>query len=472
MEKLRVAVVFCSNLVYNVDTVLLQSIVPIDLAALKLLVMIYEKIHDKSVAQQQQVLVSVSRVTNYLVNLHHACSEMERFLRMYVYLHHLQSSNDTARLLELFVQGGFFSPRDGVCSLFRVWLCNHKGLASQDSAVSSAVIQWGGRNLALFCTRCNVYLREHQPVVHEIVVHEIGYCSIYIAIIPPHVGRVACGVSMWLMVGIVKLGLVYINFVEFQWFGALEFFMIGMSYVCIDMPSGWYFLWAFALKMSLCMDMIADKEIFVRWSMLLMILIHIFQMWNPPKWLIDSVKYWSAVCRPKYRLARNILVMVISFFLGIGDALYGVYARVARVNDQREALQAIEVEREKKLKLQDTSEWVEMTGRDWPHHSLDDAKTPPHMGVRSGSSADGNPSRHMRSSRWQTSVAANDEHREVSEHYGLRTRVHYGKPQPQPQPDRQVHDVVNPNAAFCSKRQRCRAPGGPCVSHFSVRDSE
>jgi len=47
---------------------------------------------------------------------------------------------------------------------------------------------------------------------------------------------------MWLMVGIVKLGLVYINFVEFQWFGALEFFMIGMSYVCIDMPSGWYFL--------------------------------------------------------------------------------------------------------------------------------------------------------------------------------------------------------------------------------------
>ena len=79
-------------------------------------------------------------------------------------------------------------------------------------------------------------------MVHEIVVHEIGYCSIYIAIIPPHVGRVACGVSMWLMVGIVKLGLVYINFVEFQWFGALEFFMIGMSYVCIDMPSGWYFL--------------------------------------------------------------------------------------------------------------------------------------------------------------------------------------------------------------------------------------
>jgi len=169
LEKLRVVVVFCSNLVFNVDESLLQKIVPIDLTALKLLVMIYDKIRDRSVAQQQQVLMSVSRVSHSLAILHHGCSEMERCLRMYVYLNHLKSADHTARLLAILVTEGVFSARDDVCSLFRAWLCNHTGLASEDSAVSSAVIRWGGHNLALFCTRCNAYLREHQEVVHEIV---------------------------------------------------------------------------------------------------------------------------------------------------------------------------------------------------------------------------------------------------------------------------------------------------------------
>jgi len=103
----------------------------------------------------------------------------------------------------------------------------------------------------------------------------LSYGSIYVAIIPPHVGRVACGVLMWLMVSVVKLGLSVSELVEVQWFGALEFFMIAMSHVLIDIPSAWYFGVAFALKISLCFNLIVDKEVFVRWSILVMIVIHI-----------------------------------------------------------------------------------------------------------------------------------------------------------------------------------------------------
>jgi len=207
----------------------------------------------------------------------------------------------------------------------------------------------------------------------------LSYGIIYVAIIPSHVGRMACGVLMWSMVSVVKMGLSASDLVDFQCFGVLEFFMIGMTYVVIDMPSAWYFLWAFALKISLCLDLIADKEVFVRWSVLLMILIHTVQILNPPVWLL----VWSKQHETQYVFAKKILVIIMSVFMGIGDALYDAYARVARVNNHREILQDKEYESKPQLRLQNTSGWEGVTSRH------EDSQV-------SGSFHDGNPSQRDR----------------------------------------------------------------------------
>ena len=170
METLRILVVFCSNLVCKVESGLLHDILPIDLDTLKLLVVIFDKVRCRDASQQQLVVAAVNRVTKSVkvfVQMHCACSEMERCLRLYVYLNHLQSPSNTVKLLAHIVREGSGLAGDDMCRLFRRWLCNFDGLCSRDCMMSAAVITWGGRDLANFCILSSVYLREQQPPVHE-----------------------------------------------------------------------------------------------------------------------------------------------------------------------------------------------------------------------------------------------------------------------------------------------------------------
>jgi len=172
METLRILVVFYSNLLRQVESRLLHDILPIDLDTLKMLVMIYDKVRTRSSSQQQVVIAAVNRVTKSVkvfVQMYRACSEMERCLRLYVYLNHLRSPSNTFALLSHIAQNSHAPPRDDMCRVFRQWLCNMDGLCSQDCMMSAAVLTWGGRDLANFCLRSSVYLREQQPPVHEIL---------------------------------------------------------------------------------------------------------------------------------------------------------------------------------------------------------------------------------------------------------------------------------------------------------------
>jgi hypothetical protein len=172
MQTLRILVVFCSNLVCKVNSRLLHDILPMDLDTLKMLVMIYDKVRSRDASQQQLVVAAVNRVTKSLkvfVKLYRACAEMERCLRLYVYLNHLQSPSNTVALLAHIVRDSNAPARDDMYCQFRQWVCNADGLSSQDCMMSAAVLAWGGRDLADFCTRSCVYLREQQPPVHEIL---------------------------------------------------------------------------------------------------------------------------------------------------------------------------------------------------------------------------------------------------------------------------------------------------------------
>jgi len=172
METLRILVFFCSNLLCKVESRLLHDILPIDLDTLKMLVMIYDKVRSRDLLQQQGVIAAVNRVTKSVkvfVQMYRACSEMERCLHMYVYLNHLRSPSNTLALLAHIAQNGNAPAREDICRLFRRWLCNLDGLCSQDCMISAAVLTWGGRDLANFCLRSCVFLREQQPPVHEIL---------------------------------------------------------------------------------------------------------------------------------------------------------------------------------------------------------------------------------------------------------------------------------------------------------------
>jgi len=172
MEHLRVVVIFCSSLVCKVQPALLQNVLGLDLNALKMLVMIYDRIRGKTTVEQQKIIAAISRVKKSFVKLHRGSCEMERCLRMYVYLRHLQDPECTARLMSHLVSQHVFSVRDDGCVSFASWLCRKRSLAGQDSCVSSAIIEWGGQDFADFCLRSNSYLRGLQPMVHEIVVCE------------------------------------------------------------------------------------------------------------------------------------------------------------------------------------------------------------------------------------------------------------------------------------------------------------
>jgi len=172
LEHLRVVVIFCSNMVCKVHPVLLQNVLGVDLNALKMLVIIYDRIRGKTAVEQQKILAAIGRVKKSFVKLHCGSCEMEKCLRMYVYLRHLQDPEYTARLMSHLVSERVFSVREDACVLFASWLCRKRSLAGQDSCLSSAIIEWGGQDLADFCLRSNSYLRGLQPVVNEIVMTE------------------------------------------------------------------------------------------------------------------------------------------------------------------------------------------------------------------------------------------------------------------------------------------------------------
>jgi len=172
LENLRVVVDFCSNLVCKVEPAVLERVFEMDTCQVKYLAIIYNTLLKTSAVEQQNILASINRRKMHFVKLHRGSCEMEKCLRMYVYLCHLQDPEYVARLLSHLTLTHVFCVQDDARILFASWICRKRSLAERDSILSSAIIKFGGQDLADFCLRSNSYLRELQPVVHEIVVTE------------------------------------------------------------------------------------------------------------------------------------------------------------------------------------------------------------------------------------------------------------------------------------------------------------
>ena len=168
LENVHTVAFYCSNLVCKVDSALLGSILALDLNALKMVCMICEQIRSEPLCKQKQIVAAVSRANLSFAKLHHGACEMERCLRMYVYLRYLQDTDLISGLFVHLTQAGVFSAQDNARSVFAMWLCRKRYLAGRDSQLSAGIIEWGGSDLAAFCLRSNAYLRGLQPPSAEI----------------------------------------------------------------------------------------------------------------------------------------------------------------------------------------------------------------------------------------------------------------------------------------------------------------
>lgn len=174
-EVLRVVSAYCSTIVSRIGTTVLNTIIPINLYELREIGLFYQRIRDMPVAQQRyQIETRMHRVSS-CVHLHRACAEMERCLRMYVYMNHIQSTSHTAALISHLIQNKFFSASDDVYVIFQKWM-QHDHLASENSLLSAGILQWAGSGFAEFCQMVNVHLRGLHPA-EIMLLHDDGTTS-------------------------------------------------------------------------------------------------------------------------------------------------------------------------------------------------------------------------------------------------------------------------------------------------------
>jgi hypothetical protein len=122
----------------------------------------YQRIRDKPVEQQQYEIETRMHRVSSCVHLHRACQEMERCLRMYVYMNHIQSINHTSAMISHLIYNKFFSASDDVYVILQRWV-QHDHLSSKNSLLSAGILQWAGSGFTEFCQMVNVHLRGLHP---------------------------------------------------------------------------------------------------------------------------------------------------------------------------------------------------------------------------------------------------------------------------------------------------------------------
>jgi len=143
LQNIRVVASYCSVMVERVSPEILQKLLHIDLNELKLTGLLYERIRDKTLELQDTYIERTKHLIPNCMRLHKACAEMEKTMRTYVFLNHIQGSDHTRTLVAHLMQTGIFSESDDVWSVFQDWV-KQKALGNRSSQISAAILNWGG----------------------------------------------------------------------------------------------------------------------------------------------------------------------------------------------------------------------------------------------------------------------------------------------------------------------------------------
>jgi len=143
VQIIRVVASYCSVMVDRVDPGLLHKLLSIDLNELKVTGLLYERMHDQTPELQEVYIERTKHLIPNCMRLHKACAEMEKVLRTYVFLNHIQGPNHTRTLVVHLMQTGIFSENDDVWSVFQDWV-TQKALGIRSNEISAAILNWAG----------------------------------------------------------------------------------------------------------------------------------------------------------------------------------------------------------------------------------------------------------------------------------------------------------------------------------------
>jgi len=147
--KLRQIANFCVTLVNLVDKDILKSIMSIDNVELCSICSILRDLSHKSKEEQDAgIAARLHQIPNCLA-IRNACKELQKCLRMYVFLFRMKGEQNTGLLLEHLANKNVFSVDDSIWKTFQSWVV-HGSNNSQSREISAGIIQWGGADFVDF----------------------------------------------------------------------------------------------------------------------------------------------------------------------------------------------------------------------------------------------------------------------------------------------------------------------------------
>ena len=147
--KLRQIMNFCVTLVNLVDRDILKSIMPIDNVELCSICSIVSDLWSKSSEEQDWGIAQRMQEIPNCLAIRNACKELQKCLRMYVFLFHIGGEKNTGLLLQHLVDKNVFSVDDSIWKTFQSWVvngCNNP----QSREISAGIIQWGWADFVEF----------------------------------------------------------------------------------------------------------------------------------------------------------------------------------------------------------------------------------------------------------------------------------------------------------------------------------
>jgi len=149
LGKLRQIINFCVTLVNLVDKDILQSVMPVENVELCSICSIVKDLWSKSGEEQDWGIAErMSEIPNCLA-IRKACKELQKCLRMYVFLFHIQGAKNTGLLLQHLVDKNVFSVDDSIWKNFQSWVV-HGSNNPQSREISAGIIQWAKADFVQF----------------------------------------------------------------------------------------------------------------------------------------------------------------------------------------------------------------------------------------------------------------------------------------------------------------------------------
>ena len=169
-----------------------------------------------------------------------------------------------------------------------------------------------------------------QKSVHDVFVNAscecvytriFGFICIYYTTITSNVGRFACAIGMWMLVCIWQF-LIVICFTEqsiMQWLqvphmGTVHSVLIASAYVA-QKPILSNILTTIVVQASLCLDVMKNRPIMVRYAVLSLMVVRVIEVWNTPTWVrtcVNQVRQYYIMIDNMFDTAQKTIVRLVA----------------------------------------------------------------------------------------------------------------------------------------------------------------